>query len=239
MDLRAVMDASKDALASAAAAAARNALGLLHDAEALNERGCWARTVALSVMGVEECGKTVSLAALAVMPDKMRGQAPAGRMLRSHGLKIAGGLLASVVTVDPPGLAARLAAMREAEAVAVTKSVVLPTREADRLKRRALYAGVVAGGRISEPSEISEAEAAVLLGRARKAADSARVFLGPDAQARIASPHAEMIELAEALASSLAGASTHFRTPEAAVAVLLRAVRDLHARTALVSPRSA
>jgi AbiV family abortive infection protein len=59
VDLATVKAADTAELSACAVAAARNALALLHDAEALNDVGCWARALALSVMGVEEAGKAV------------------------------------------------------------------------------------------------------------------------------------------------------------------------------------
>jgi hypothetical protein len=56
----------------------------------------------------------VSLGALAVLGDKMREQAPVGRLLKTHGIKLAGGLLAGVVTMEPPGIAGAVRVMLRA-----------------------------------------------------------------------------------------------------------------------------
>jgi hypothetical protein len=58
------------------------------------------------------------------------------------------------------------------------------------------------------------------------AAHSVGWLLGPQAQARVAHPPAEKVELARALVSLLTKAG-HARTPEAAVDVLLTAVSKL------------
>lgn len=57
MDLRAIKAASSTDLAACTLAAARNTLGLLHDAEVLAGSGCLARACALAALSVEECGK--------------------------------------------------------------------------------------------------------------------------------------------------------------------------------------
>jgi AbiV family abortive infection protein len=228
VDLAAVKAADAAELAACAVAAAHNTIGLVHDAELLYGLGCWARTLALSVVGVEEAGKAVSFAALAVLGEKRRGQAPVSGLLKTHGIKLVGGLLASVVSVDPPGMAARLSAVSASEATAIVESLSLPALDADQMKRRALYADMDAGGRISEPSDVTKAEAAIQLGYARKAAHSARVFLAPEAQARLANPPPEVTELAAALAYAIAGKGGQPRTPKGAVRVMLRAVRKLH-----------
>ncbi len=100
----------------------------------------------------------------------------------------------------------------------------MSAEEADRLKRRGLYVDMDRGGRIREPSEITEAEVTSQLARARQAAGSAGLLLGPEAQARLANPPAEAIELARALVSVLTQTPRYARTPEAAVDVMLNAV---------------
>jgi hypothetical protein len=105
-------------------------------------------------------------------------------------------------------------------------SLNVPAEEADRLKRRGLYVDMDRTGRIREPSEITEAEVTSQLAWARQAAHSARWLLGPQAQARIAHPPPEKVELARALVSVLTQAG-NARTPQAAVEVLLTAVRKL------------
>lgn len=223
VDLGTVKAAKRTELSACAVAAAHNAHGLLHDAEVLARSGSAARAYSLAVLAVEECGKAVSLTALAVLPKTLRTQAPLGRLLEWHQLKQVGGLLIGAVGWDLPGVAARLAAMPAARATQILNSLNVPADEADRLKRRGLYVDMDRGGRIREPSEIIEAEVSSQLARARQATESARWLLGPKAQARVANPPAEGIELARELVSVLTRAG-HARTPEAAVDVLLDAV---------------
>jgi AbiV family abortive infection protein len=226
VDLRAVKAARRTELSACAIAAARNGHGLLHDAEVLARSGCTARAYSLASLAVEECGKAACLVALAALPRTLRAQAPVGRLLEWHQLKQVGGLLIAVMTWDTPDVAVRLAAMPAARATQIVCSLDVPAEEADRLKRRGLYVDMDRSGRIREPSEITEAEVTSQLAWARQAAESAGWLLGPQAQARIAHPPAEKVELARALVSVLTQAG-HARTPEAAVDVLLTAVGKL------------
>ena len=227
MDLRAVKAARRTELWACAIAAARNAQGLLHDAEVLAESGCAARACSLAALAVEECGKAACLTALAMLPKRLRTRAPAGRMLEWHQLKQLGGLLIATVSLDMPGTAPKLAAMPATRARQVLSTLNAPADEADRLKRRGLYVDMERNGRIREPSEITAAEVTSQLARARQAAASASVLLGPEAQARIANPPAEAIKFARALACELTQPG-HDRTPEAAAGALLNAVSKLH-----------
>ena len=226
MDLRAVKAARRAELSACAFAAARNAQGLLHDAEVLAGSGCAARAYSLAALAVEECGKAAALGALSLLPRNLRAQAPVGRLLEWHQLKQVGGLLIAAVTMDAPGFAAKLAGMPAARARQIVCSLNVPADETDRLKRRGLYVDMDRSGRIREPSEITEAEVTSQLARARQAANSAGWLLGPEAQARLAHPPAEAVELARALVSVLTQAG-HARTPEAAVDVMLNAVSKL------------
>jgi hypothetical protein len=149
-----------------------------------------------------------------------------GRLLEWHQLKQVGGLLIAVVTFDAPGFAPRLAAMPAARATQIVCSLDVPAEEADRLKRRGLYVDMDRSGRIREPSEITDAEVTSQLARARQTAESAGWLLGPEAQARLANPPAEAVQLARALVSVLTQAG-NARTPEAAVDVMLNTVSKL------------
>jgi AbiV family abortive infection protein len=226
VDLRAVKAASRTELSACAVAAARNAHGLLHDAEVLARSGSAARAYSLAALAVEECGKAACLCALAVMPKTLRTRAPVGRLLEWHQLKQVGGLLIAVVTFDGPGFAPKLAAMPAARATQILCSLNMPADEADRLKRRGLYVDMDRGGRIREPSEITDAEVTSQLARARQAADSAGWLLRPQAQARLAHPPPEAVEFARALVTALTEAGSA-RTPEVAVDVVLDAVSKL------------
>ncbi len=147
-------------------AAARNAQGLIYDAQVLAEAGSTARAYSLAALAVEEAGKAGSLVFLTVMPEALRARAPVGRMLEWHQLKQAQGLLMAAVPYGVPGFAPRLAVMPAGELAQVLSSLDAPADEADRLKRRGLYVDVGRGGAIREPSEISEAEVRPLLRRA-------------------------------------------------------------------------
>ncbi len=188
--------------------------------------GSTARAYSLAALAVEECGKGLCLTALAVLPRTLRTRAPVGRMLEWHQLKQVGGLLVAAVPIDAPGLATRLSAMPAARATQILTTLSLPAEEADRLKRRGLYVDMDRAGRICEPSEITETELISQLARARQAAVSAALLLGPAAQARLANPPAEVIELASALVNALIQEG-NTRTPEAAAHIMLIAVRDL------------
>jgi AbiV family abortive infection protein len=226
VDLQAIKAASRTELSACALAAARNVLGLLRDAEALAGLGSVARAYSLAALAVEECGKAVCLVALAALPMTLRTRAPVGRMLGWHQLKQVGGLLVAAVPIDSPGLAAKLAAMPAAQARQILSTLSAPAEEADRLKRRGLYVDMDRTGRICEPSQITEAELASQLERARQAATSAALMLGPEARARLANPPAEVIELATALVTALTQGGNS-RTPEAAADIMLDAVSNL------------
>ncbi len=187
---------------------------------------CKARAYSLAALAVEECGKAAVLAALAVLPRKLRAQAPVGRLLEWHQLKQVGGLLIAAVTHDAPGVAPKLAAMSATQAAQILCALSVPADEADRLKRRGLYVDMDRNGRIREPSEITEAEVNSELARARRAAESSSVLVGSEAQARLANPPAEAVELARALVGALAEAPDA-RTPAAAVDVMMNAVSKL------------
>jgi AbiV family abortive infection protein len=206
-------------------------LGLLADAEVLAGSGSVARAYSLAALAVEEGGKALSLTALAVLPRALRMQAPVGRMLEWHQLKQVGGLLIAAVPIDGPGAAAKLAVMPDARAEEILAALSLPAEEADRLKRRGFYVDMDRAGRIRGPAEITEAEFAGQLVRAREAAASAALVLGPDVQARLADPPAEVVEFASALVGALTQKGKS-RTPEAAAAAVVNAVRKLRDSTA-------
>jgi len=228
VDLAAVKAASRPELAAYAVAVGRNAQGLLHDAELLAEAGSTARAYSLAALAVEACGKAVELAALAVMPGKLRAQAPVGRMLEWHQLKQVGGLL--LAEVGWSGGVAWLARMPAEELARVLTALDEPADEADRLKRRGLYVDMDRDRRIREPSEITESEVDIQLGRARQALAAASPLLAPEAQVRMANPPAEMAEFAQELVKAIS-ASGYSRTPKAAADVLLRVIGELRKDT--------
>src|SRR5258706_1392561 len=91
VDLRAVKEAPVPVLARGAVAAARNARGLVQDAELLSGAGRLARAYSLAGLAVEEVGKAGSLADLTAMPENLRARAPVGRMLEWHQMKLVSG----------------------------------------------------------------------------------------------------------------------------------------------------
>jgi AbiV family abortive infection protein len=226
MDLKAVKAASRPALLACVAAAAENAQGLLDDAERLAGAGACARAYSLSALAVEEFGKATSLLTLAAMPRNVRAQAPVGRMLEWHQLKLVGGMLMAVLGFGPPGAAARLAAMPITQLEQILDTTGAFADDADMLKRRGLYVDMDRHGRIRRPSEITETEVSGQLARARQVASSARLLRDPGVQPRFADPPAEAVELARALVRAFAEAG-NLRTPKAAAAAALNAVRKL------------
>jgi AbiV family abortive infection protein len=226
MDLGAVKAASRPELLAFSTAAAENGHCLLDDAESLLLTGRHARAYSLAVLAVEEFGKATGLVALSALPANLRAQAPVGRMLEWHQLKLVGGMLMAVVGFGPPCVAARLAAMPITELEQILDATHASADDADRLKRGGLYVDMHRGGLIRKPSEITEAEVSVQLGRARQVASSASLLRDPGVQARFADPPAETIELSRALVRAFARAG-NVRTPKAAAAVVLAAVTKL------------
>ena len=220
MDLKAVKAATGPELAAAAAAAARNAYGLVRDAQVLAGVHSTARAYGLAALAVEEVGKATSLAKLADMPEAMKARAPVGRMLEWHQLKQATGQLVAMVPYDPRGLAAGLRAMPGADLAQIMSVLQVRAEEADRLKRCGLYVDIGQGSRIREPSQITEAEVTSQLALARRAVASVRLLLD------LPLPPAEMVELARAAVSAL-GEAGYARTPDAAVDVIAKMVSRL------------
>jgi AbiV family abortive infection protein len=237
MNLPTVKAASGADLLACARAAARNVLGLVRDAEVLAGAGSTARACSLAALAVEECGKALSLTCLAVLPRTLRTQAPVGRMLEWHQLKQVGGLLVAAVQIDEPGLAVRLAAMPATQMTQILTTLSAPADESDRIKQRGLYVDMDRTGRICEPAQITRTELTSLLARARRAAASAALMLGPAAQARLARPPAEVTELASALVTALTG-SRNPRTPEAAAHMMLNAVTNLRDTMTTTQPEA-
>jgi len=207
------------------AATAENAQGLLDDAELLAGAGRHALAYSLAVQAVEEFGKATGLLTLAAMPRNVRAQAPVRRMLEWHQLKLVGGMLMAVLGFGPPGAAAKLAAMPITQLEQILDTTDAFAEDADRLKLRGQYVDMDRHGRIRQPSEITEMEVSVQLSRAR------RLMRDPGVQARFAHPPAETIELSRALVGAFAEAG-NVRTPKAAAAVALSAVRKLQEHTA-------
>jgi AbiV family abortive infection protein len=231
VDLGAVKAAATPQLVRCAVAAAVNARDLLGDAEWLSAAARNARAYALAALAVEEAGKAVSLAALAVMPEPLRAQAPVGRMLEWHQLKLVGGMMIGAMPFGGRALPAQLAAMPPSQVAAMLDNAQVLAQDVDRLKQRGLYADIDRGGQIRLPSEVREADVAAQLGQARRAVSAASLLLDPGMPAELANPPAESVELARALVRAFVEAG-YSRTPKAAADVVLNAVRELQKQTA-------
>src|SRR5258707_5432234 len=188
MDLRAVKAASRPEVIACAAATAENALDLVEDAQLLTDAGRHARAYSLAVLAVEEFGKAISMVALAAMPANVRAQAPVGRMLEWHQLKLVGGTLMAVPGFGPPGAAAKLAAMPITQLEQILDTTDAFADDADRLKLRGLYVDMDRGGRIPRPPEITPAEGSDELTPARHVASSASPHPYPRNPAKYAHP---------------------------------------------------
>jgi AbiV family abortive infection protein len=231
VDLRAVKTASRQELAECAVAAARNAQDLLGDAELLSGVGRNGPAFSLAVLSIEETGKSMDMSILAALPESFKARAPLRRLLEWHALKLAGGLVLSVLPFG--GVASKIAAMGPDEVAQHLSILFGPAEEADRLKRRGVYVDLERGGHISQPSEITEAEVTIQLDLARQAAESvARVILAPGFLAWLADPPPEGLELAEDLVTALTeGGRT--KTPQAATKVIVQAVARFRERRGL------
>jgi len=226
VDLGAVKEASARVLACGAVAAARNAQGLVKDAELLFCAGRLARAYSLAELAVEEVGKADSLAALAAMPESLRAQAPIRRMLEWHQMKLVTGQLAIAVPLSAPGKATRIAAMPPSKFAKILDKAQAFAEDMDRLKQRGMYVDVDHGGRIREPSEVTAAEVDEQLGLARCAASAVDALLDPCAPLLLADPGSAEIELSRAMVSAF-GETGFGRSPEAAADVLRNAVAKL------------
>jgi AbiV family abortive infection protein len=231
VDLGAVKAAPVPVLVGATVAAARNARDLLHDAEVLAEAGRSARAHTLAALAVEEVGKAGSLATLAAMPENVRAQAPVGRMLEWHQLKLVGGMLIAAVPFAavpfaPPVLGTKLATVPVTELAQLLDNARSSAEELDRIKQGGLYVDVDRSGQVREPSELTAARMYEQLGRARQAAWSASPLLATAAPPRISRPGPESVEYSRAVVNAFAGAGQS-RTPGAAAEVLLSAISKL------------
>jgi AbiV family abortive infection protein len=222
VDLGAVKDAPALVLARGSVAAARNARGLVEDAELLSGAGRLARAYSLAGLAVEEVGKAGSLATLAAMPENVRARAPVGRMLEWHQMKLVAGQLIAAVPFGLPGaptLATRFVTIPLSEMTEILDSARAFAEDVDRLKQRGLYVDVDRSGRVREPSEVIATEVREQLDRARQAASAATALLDPSAPLWLARPGAVGVEFSCALVSAF-GETRLARSPEAAADVL-------------------
>jgi len=226
VDLAAVKEAPVRELARGSVAAARNAFGLVEDAELLSGAGRRARAYSLAGLAVEEVGKAGSLATLAAMPENLRERAPLGRMLEWHQMKLVAGQLIAAVPLGVPGVAARIVSMPLSEVAELLDQAQAFAQDANRLKQRGLYVDVDRSGQVREPSEVTAAEVRVQLDQARRAASAATALLEPSAPALLANPGAADVEFSRAVVSAF-GETRLARSPEAAADVLRNAASKL------------
>ena len=219
-------DAPALVLARGSVAAARNARGLVQDAEILSGAGRLARAYSLAGLAVEEVGKAGSLAALAAMPENLRARAPLGRMLEWHQWKLVTGQLIAAVPFGAPGVAAKFGTTPLSEVAEILDNARAFAPDVDRLKQRGLYVDVDRSGQIREPSEVTADELREQLDRARRAASAANALLDPSAPLWLANPGAVAVEFSRALVSACCETGSA-RSPEAAAGVLLNAASKL------------
>jgi hypothetical protein len=105
MDLRAVKAATQSELAQCAVAAATNAQAVVADAELLAAADRGGRAYACAVLAGVVSGKGMNLATLACLLESFRQRAPLRRMLECHPMKLARGLLATVLPFGSIGVA--------------------------------------------------------------------------------------------------------------------------------------
>jgi AbiV family abortive infection protein len=225
VDLGAVKDAPASELARGAVAAARNARGLVEDAELLSGAGRPARAYSLAGLAVEEVGKAGSLADLAAMPEHLRARAPVGRMLEWHQMKLVAG---HVIAAVPFGesMALRFVTMPLSEVAEIFDNARAFAEDVDRLKQRGLYVDVDRSGHVREPSEVTAADVRAQFDRARQAAYATTALLDPSAPLVLANPDAADVEFSRALLSAHAAAG-HRRSAGAAADIFLTAITKL------------
>jgi AbiV family abortive infection protein len=226
VDLGAVKEAPARALVRGAVAAARNACGLVEDAELLSGAGRLARAYSLAGLAVEEVGKADGLAHLATMPENLRARAPVGRMLEWHQMKLVAGQVTAGVQFSGPAKATRLVTMPLSEVAEIVDKAQAFAENADRLKQRGLYVDVDRSGHIREPSEVTAAEVRQQLGQARQAVSAVNALIDPSAPVSLTAAGPAEIELSRALISAF-GELGQARSPEAAADVVRNAVSKI------------
>jgi len=201
-------------------------VSLAQDAELLSMASRLARASSLAGLAVEEVGKAGGLATLAAMPESLRPQAPVGRMLEWHQMKLVAGELIAAVPLGAPTLATRLVTMPLSEVAELLDIAQAFAEDVDRLKQRGLYVDLDASGQVREPSEVTTAEVRGQLEHARLAALAADALLDPSAPVRLASPGPAAVEFSRALVTAF-GETGSARSPEAAADVLRSAATKL------------
>jgi hypothetical protein len=100
-------------------------------------------------------------------------------------------MLTAAVPFGPSTVAAQLAAMPPSRVAEVLENAQALAEDQDRLKQRGLYADMDRSGRVRLPSEVTRADVAAQLGRARRAISAASVLFGPGAPAFLTDPPAK------------------------------------------------
>jgi AbiV family abortive infection protein len=225
MDEVAGMD--QGALIGFAAAAARNALDLLSDAELLCAGQRWARAYALAVLAVEELGKASGVLTLALVPPALRAQVPVRDLLGRHDVKQAAGLVMHLLEFGKPGVAARVEnAPRLSDQLAQLAGEV---GESNQAKQRGFYVDLISG-ELKQPSEVTEADARAAMARAWEVAESAGPLRDPEALAVLADPPPEVLRFA-GLTLERYLESADLGGPEAAAAVAVELARVVRRST--------
>jgi AbiV family abortive infection protein len=226
MDLAAVKAAPVPLLACGAVAAARNVLTLVEDAEVLHAAGRPARAYSLAVLAIEELGKAGNLVYLAAMPEKLRAQAPVGRLLEWHQMKLVKGTFLATVQVTPSCVSGMLAPGPLSDVAEILDRAQAFARDGDRVRLRGLYVDVERGGQVQQPSAVTAAQVREQLDKARRAAAVANELLDPGMPDQIAHPQEATVEFSRALISAVRVAG-HGRSAKAAADVLFDAATKL------------
>jgi AbiV family abortive infection protein len=215
-----VKAAGRSALVGYVAAIAENGHGLVSDAELLFGCGRWARAYTVAALASEEFGKAAGVLALVLMPDDIRAQMPVRDLLEWHRLKQVGGLLMAVVQAGTPGIAARIAATPADQLAVILEETAAQADESDQWKKRGLYVDMDDYGQIQRPADITEAEAAEGLARAREVAASAGLLTDPAAHALFSNPSPQALAFSSELFSAYFAAADLAGPEDAAMAAL-------------------
>jgi AbiV family abortive infection protein len=226
VDLQAIRACDADLIAAAAAAAAENASDLVDGAEVLARSRHGAQACSLAALATEESGKAIGLTALAGMPQSVRARAPLGRMLGWHALKQVTGQLVAVIAVRPSAIAATLLDLPEDDVDEVLIEAGDDAEEADRLRRAGMYVDISRAG-IRAPEQVTGAEVADRLARARQAAAATTVLQDHRERALISDPSDNVKALTKSAVDAITTADQSRRTPKGAAQVIDRTVRGL------------